>query len=78
MSDTDSAYNFDRYRKLLAEANDESKRLAFIDLLIREKARDRLAEHMVRTKVSKLGPPADAPRPRAAAPVSGTASRDAR
>jgi hypothetical protein len=44
MSGVDTAYSFDRYRKLLAEADDEPKRLAFIRLLIEEKARDRLAK----------------------------------
>ena len=43
MSAADAAYNHDRYRKLLAEADSEAKRLAFINLLIEEKARDRLA-----------------------------------
>lgn len=46
MSGVDAAYNFDRYRKLLAEADDEPKRLAFIELLIEEKARDRLARQL--------------------------------
>ena len=77
MSNADAAYNFDRYRQLLAEANDESKRLAFIDLLIQEKARDRLAEHMLRTRVSELGMRADAPLP-AAPSASGSASRNPR
>ena len=51
MSEADTAYNFDRYRKLLAEADDESKRMAFINLLIEEKARDRLAEHRLRDRL---------------------------
>jgi hypothetical protein len=38
----DVGFDYDRYRKLLAEAVDEKKRLAFIDLLIEEQARDRL------------------------------------
>jgi hypothetical protein len=40
---------------LLAEANDEPKRLAFIQLLIEEKARDRLAEQMLRVQLSGMG-----------------------
>jgi hypothetical protein len=78
MSNADAAYNFDRYRQLLAEANDESKRLAFINLLIQERAKDRLAEQMVRAKVSELGLAADAPSSRAAslADGSGSASRE--
>lgn len=54
MSGADTAYNFDRYRKLLAEAVDEPKRLAFIDLLIEEKAKDRLANHILRGRLTGL------------------------
>ena len=54
MSGADTAYNFDRYRKLLAEAVDEPKRLAFIDLLIEEKARDRPANHILRGRLTGL------------------------
>jgi hypothetical protein len=42
MRNPDVGFDHDRYRKLLAEAVDEKKRLAFIDLLIEEHARDRL------------------------------------
>jgi hypothetical protein len=38
----EAAYDHHRYRKLLAEAVDETRRLELIDLLIQEKARDRL------------------------------------
>jgi hypothetical protein len=38
----DLAFDLDRYRKLLAEATDEKKRLALIELLIQERAMDRL------------------------------------
>jgi hypothetical protein len=41
----DMGFNFDRYRKLLAEAVDQPKRLALIDLLIEERARERLEAH---------------------------------
>jgi hypothetical protein len=51
MSNPDQRYDYDRYRKLLAEATDESKRLAFIDLLIEEGARDQLT----RDRISRLG-----------------------
>jgi hypothetical protein len=54
MSGADTAYNYDRYRQLLADADDEPKRLAFIELLIEEKARDRLAQHTLRTRLSKF------------------------
>lgn len=47
MSKLDAGYDYTRYRKLLSEAVDERKRLELIDLMIREKARDRLqAERM--------------------------------
>jgi hypothetical protein len=78
MSETDTAFNFDRYRRLLAAADNESKRLAFIHLLIVEKAKDRLAEHVLRTRRSGLGLPAEAPSPRAASPTSEQASRKPR
>lgn len=55
MSSLATGYNFDRYRRLLAEADDEPKRLAFIDLLIEEKARDQLAEHSLRARLSGMG-----------------------
>jgi hypothetical protein len=55
MGYSDAGYDFDRYRKLLAEADDEPKRLALIDLLIEEKAKDRLARHLLRTRLSVLG-----------------------
>jgi hypothetical protein len=54
MSGVDGAYDCDRYRKLLAEANDEPKRLALIKLLIDEKAKDRLAAHRLLNRMSRL------------------------
>ena len=42
MSKQDEGFDYHRYRSLLAEATDKSKRLAFIDLLIEERARDKL------------------------------------
>lgn len=39
----DSGFDYHRYHRLLCEADDEDKRLALIELLIEEKARDRLA-----------------------------------
>lgn len=35
-------YDHERYKRLLAEAVDETRRLELIEMLIREKARDRL------------------------------------
>ena len=55
MSKPDAGYDYDRYRQLLAEADDDSKRMAFIDLLIEEKARDKLAVQSLRARLSGLG-----------------------
>ena len=38
----DAEFDHHRYQQLLAEAVDETKRLALIDLLIEERARERL------------------------------------
>ena len=54
MDAADNSYDCDRYRKLLAEANDEPKRLALIQLLIDERAKDRLAAHRLRTRLSGM------------------------
>lgn len=43
MRQQDEGFDYLRYRQLLAEATDEKSRLALIDLLIEERARDRLA-----------------------------------
>ena len=42
MRDQDAGFDFHRYRQLLAEADDETKRLALIDLLINDRAKERL------------------------------------
>ena len=42
MRKQDMRFDFHRYRNLLAEAVDDTKRLALIDLLIEERARERL------------------------------------
>ena len=42
MDKPDLEYDIDRYRKLLAEATDEKKRLALIELLIEERAMEQL------------------------------------
>jgi hypothetical protein len=41
-SKPDMGFEFDRYRKLLAEATDQEKRLALIELLAEERASERL------------------------------------
>jgi|SRR6266700_2914433 len=43
MRKQDLVFDYDRYRRLLADAVDERKRLALIRLLIEERAMDRLA-----------------------------------
>lgn len=55
MSSSEAEFDHARYRRLLAEANDEAKRMALINLLIEEKARDRLAEQTLRSRLSGLG-----------------------
>ena len=43
MRKLDVGFDYHRYRQLLAEAVDEKKRLELINILIEERARDRLA-----------------------------------
>lgn len=43
MSKPEPGFDLDRYRKLLAEATDERKRLALIETLVADGARDKLA-----------------------------------
>lgn len=43
MRKQDTGFDFHRYHRLLTEAVDEDRRLALIELLIEEKAKDRLA-----------------------------------
>ena len=43
MRSQDTGFDHHRYQQLLSEAVDEDKRLALINILIEEKARDRLA-----------------------------------
>jgi len=43
MRKQDVGFDYHRYRQLLAEAVDERKRLELINILIEERARDRLA-----------------------------------
>ncbi|HVX77317.1 MAG TPA: hypothetical protein VHB49_14395 [Bradyrhizobium sp.] len=52
---SDAGFDYDRYRTLLAEADNETKRLAFIDLLIEEKAKDRLARHSLHATLIRMG-----------------------
>ena len=52
MSNQDAGYDYTRYQKLLAEAVNEKKRLELIDLMITEKARDRLQEQRMSDRVA--------------------------
>jgi hypothetical protein len=47
-----AGYDYHRYRKLLAEAVDESRRRELINLLIQEKARDRLEAQRTSDRVA--------------------------
>jgi hypothetical protein len=42
MREQDTGFDYRRYRQLLAEAVDQKKRLALIDVLIVERAKERL------------------------------------
>jgi hypothetical protein len=52
MSKQEAGYDYHRYRKLLAEAVDETKRLELIEQLIKEKARDRLEAQRTADRVA--------------------------
>jgi len=52
MSEQETSYDYHRYRQLLSEAVDESSRRRLIDLLIREKARDRLEARRTSDRVA--------------------------
>ena len=51
--DPDTHFDFGRYRKLLSEATNEPKRLALIDLLIKERAKERLEAAIVAEALAK-------------------------
>jgi hypothetical protein len=55
MSKPDAGFDYDRYRQLLAEATDELKRLAFINILINEKAKENLARQSLRKTLAGMG-----------------------
>jgi hypothetical protein len=46
MRKQDVSFDYHRYRQLLADAVDENKRIALINILIEERARDRLAAQL--------------------------------
>ncbi len=65
----DSGFDYPRYRKLLAEAVDEPKRLRLIKLLIDERAREKLAAQETRRRsdmIHNLIAPRPPSRPNAA------------
>lgn len=52
MGKQETGYDYHRYKRLLAEAVDESRRLELIELLIREKARDKLEAQRTSDRVA--------------------------
>lgn len=56
----DPGFDYHRYRKLLAEAVDEPKRLALINLLVDERARDKLAAERSNEIIRRMLRPLDA------------------
>jgi hypothetical protein len=52
MSKQEAGYDYHRYKNLLAEAVDETRRLELIDVLIQEKARDRLEAQRMSDRVA--------------------------
>lgn len=52
MSNQESGYDHHRYRKLLAEADTDTKRRELIDLMIREGARDKLEAQRMSDRVA--------------------------
>jgi hypothetical protein len=52
MSKQEAGYDYYRYKKLLADAVDETRRLELIDVLIQENARDRLEAQRISDRVA--------------------------
>ncbi|MEH2517592.1 hypothetical protein V1279_003165 [Bradyrhizobium sp. AZCC 1610] len=48
----ETGYDYVRYKQLLAQADDETKRLELIEIMIREKARDRLEAQRIADRVA--------------------------
>jgi hypothetical protein len=48
----ETGYDYVRYKHLLAQADDETKRLELIEIMIREKARDRLEAQRIADRVA--------------------------
>jgi hypothetical protein len=52
MDNQETGYDYIRYKQLLAEAVDETRRLELIEIMIREKARDRLEEQQTADRIA--------------------------
>jgi hypothetical protein len=52
MREQSKEFDYDRYRRLLAEAVDEKRRMALINLLIVERAKDRAA--VTATRIAEI------------------------
>ena len=52
MSEQETNYDYQRYKKLLAEAVDDARRQELIDLIIREGARDKLEAQRTSDRVA--------------------------
>ena len=52
MDEQETGYDYTRYKQLLAEAVDETRRRELIEIMIREKARDRLEAQQTADRVA--------------------------
>ena len=52
MDKQETGYDYVRYKQLLAEAVDETRQLELIEIMIREKARDRLEAQQIADRVA--------------------------
>jgi hypothetical protein len=52
MDDQETAYDYNRYKQLLAAAVNETKRLELIDLMIKENARERLEAQQISDRLA--------------------------
>ena len=52
MDEQETGYDYLRYKRLLAEAVDETRRLELIAIMIRENARDRLEEQRAADRIA--------------------------
>ena len=52
MDKQETGYDYIRYKQLRVEADDETKRLELIEIMIRENARDRLEAQQIADRVA--------------------------